>query len=83
MEPSSDHAYVHGPFGHPDLDPSKLTVCPATGVVGLYVKLAVGGAGGGGGGGEVGGTAVTGAVGAELAEAEPPSLLAVTTTRIM
>jgi hypothetical protein len=76
-EPSSDHAYVHGPFGHVEPAPLKLTTSPATGEDGVKLKLAVGAGGGDGGG------VATGAVGAELAELDPPSLVAATTTRIM
>jgi hypothetical protein len=34
VEPSSDHAYVHGPSGQVELVPSSVTGCPATGEVG-------------------------------------------------
>jgi hypothetical protein len=77
-EPSSDHAYVHGPFEQVELEPSKVTASPTTGELGAKVNPAVGGVGGGGSGAEA-----TGLVAAEVAELDPPSLLAVTTTRIM
>ncbi len=56
--------------------PLKLTDWPTVGAAGFTVKLAVGGAGGAG-------AAATGAVGAELTASDPPSLVAVTITRIM
>jgi hypothetical protein len=81
VEPSSDQAYVQGPFGQMEPEPSNITVCPTTGEVGVTVKLAVGGAGGGGGGGSW--TDATIAVAVELAAVDPAALLAVTTARIV
>jgi hypothetical protein len=58
-----------------ELAPLNVTTCPVTGEVGAYVKLAVGG-------GSAGAGAVTIAVNGELAELDPPALVAVTATRI-
>ena len=67
---------MHGVSAQVEAVPLKLTDCPTVGEEGFTAKLAVGGAGGGG-------TAATGEVGAELTASDPPSLLAVTVTRIM
>jgi len=67
---------VHGPCAQLELEASNVTGSPVTGELGANVKLAIGAALGTG-------AEATAGVAAELAEAAPPSLCAVTTTRIM
>ena len=67
---------MHGVSAQVEDVPLKLADWPTVGEAGLTAKLAVGGAGGAG-------AAATGAVAAELTASDPPSLLAVTVTRIM
>ncbi|HEV3095356.1 MAG TPA: hypothetical protein VGY30_12715 [Solirubrobacteraceae bacterium] len=62
---------MHGPSGQLELDPSKMMGDPATGELGVTVKLALGG------------SAVTGPTLVLVADALPAALVAVTVTRIV
>jgi hypothetical protein len=64
---------VHGVAEHEDPEPLKLTACPTTGLAGENVNAATG----------AGDAAETAAVCAEVARADPPPFVAVTTTSIL